>query len=1053
MSTRERVVDYLRRRLVGPIGDPEEEITDDPMNLYTAGILHPQPLDQERGDADRAAIDNDEGHLLDASHRDGGDADDDDEPLVLASQHYPSVIGVSFLLGGAVPVVDVDVKFAIYEKAESIFKRRCFQANTPSGTSFRLEQGAGATHELMDGRARLRGIFRRHRQGWLVTVVLMNHKHGGGKATDNLFQPAVTCHPGPGCTIQPWPRPRAVAGGSEVARLEMTYRHRQVYAVGHGCAAQWDASAKPPMAIWSEVMPALEVPVTAFGRTDSAPSPALRIAWIAGDPPELIDELGRFVTAYETWIDELDAGHEAQESMHAAPRADALVDLRKAVARMHAGVAVLSTDAPARRAFCLASKAMLAQMRQTAGYRDRPRNESPPSPPRVVVHDPADTREWRPFQLAFQLLVLASLVEPDADLEPDRKVVDLLWFPTGGGKTEAYLALVAFELFYRRLRYGARGGGTAVIMRYSLRLLTTQQFQRATALICAAELLRRVELPDAPLITIGLWVGGSQTPNTIEEAEKNLTEDLYGGHPPRNPFVIDRCGWCGAFLVPAEATDVAEAYGFTIVGDGARRRLDARCVRPDCPFHNRLPVVLIDPDIYRSPPSFLLGTVDKFARLAWVDEAGAIFGASGDHRPPSLIIQDELHLINGPLGTIVGVYEAAIEEIASQPGNTPKIIAATATIRSVSDQVRALYNRDVAVFPPPGLDAADAYFARDDVSRPGRLFVGVFSDSHSGPMIIARVLAALLHAPDALSLRGDERDAYWTLVGYHNSLRELGRVNTLAIDDVPNWIRTFADARSLKRQFDGGSVEELTSNRTGADLVELLDRLGRRFDDPRQVSLLLTTNMFSVGVDIDRLGLMFVNGQPKGTSEYIQATSRVGRASVPGLVVTYYSASKPRDRSHYEQFQAYHQALYRSVEPMSVTPFAEPARRRALHAALVIIVRHKLGLANERAGDFGSVVRPTPAYAEARHRLLERVRSIDPVEYERAKHMLDEFESAWAGHVAGHRLRYYSRSRQFTSLLASFDENSSNGILTLNSMRNVDHGVVIQNVDRKHRSR
>ena len=1061
MTVRERVVNYLRNRLVGPIDGIEEKLDDDPMNIYTAGILHPRDYASQSGPPAREDSNLDEDNLVSVTDSGTDESSYEDDPLVLASQHYPSVIGVSFLVSGKNPLIHVDVGFAVYEKIDKKFTRKQFQKtintrvhNHPQGAT--IEKVIVNSHDLMDGRAKLSGIFRRQPRGWLVTVVLINSTKtkSKGNVTDKLFQPTIACQPCAGCAIQQWPRPRAVAGGSEVETLEMVYRHRKVYAVGHGCAAQWDASAAPPPIIRSEIMPTFEVPITSFQSGGTHQSRALRIAWLAGDPSGLIDELDKFVEKYVSWIGELDGSAEAREAAFARPRTETLAAMRRAATRMHAGVAVLRDDALARRAFCLASRAMLAQMQQTARYRDRPRDANLPSPPQIVSPDPEDSREWRPFQLAFQLLVLKSLVEPNADVEPNRAVVDLLWFPTGGGKTEAYLALAAFELFYRRLRYGSRGGGTAVIMRYSLRLLTAQQFQRATALICAIELLRRKELPDEPPITIGLWVGESQTPNSVNDAEQQRKDHLLNQSPPRNPFVIDRCGWCGTHLVPANGTSDENAFGFRIVGDGEARRLEARCVRPDCPFHDRLPVVLIDEDIYRTPPSFLLGTLDKFARLAWVADAGIIFGAGSDHRPPSLIIQDELHLINGPVGTIAGVYEAAFEELASRPGLSPKVIASTATIRSASSQVRALYGRDVAVFPPTGLNASDSYFARDDDSKPGRLFVGVFSDSHSGQMVVARLLAALLHAPDALGLRGQERDAYWTLVGYHNSLRELGRVMTLASDDVPNWIRTFGGGKPSDRQFVRGFAEELTSNQSGAELVQLLDRLGRRYDDPGQISMLLATNMFSVGVDIDRLGLMFVNGQPKVTSEYIQATSRIGRSSVPGLVVTYYGAPKPRDRSHYERFQSYHQALYREVEPMSVTPFAEPARRRALHAALVIIVRHRLGLAaNDRACDFGRCVRPTPEYAAAKTRLLDRVRCIDPSEYEGTKDILESFEADWAEHSAGQRLRYYTTTNQFSSLLSRFEDTSPDGVPTLNSMRNVDKSVVIENLERRQGTR
>ena len=1057
---RDRVRDYLFKRLVGPIGGDNEELDDDPINLYTGGILHPQSGDPGDPPAGRSVIDAEGGHSVDASHSGAQEDDGDDEPVVLASQHYPSVLGVSFLISGASPVVDVDVNFAVYDQHSGSrrYARKPFSPPAGPGTQYRLALGGTVSHDLMDGRARLRGIFRRHRHGWLVTVVLMNLRRKSGRSTDNLFQPSLRCLPGPGCRVSPWPVPPTLAGGTEVAELEMAYRNRKVYGVGHGCAAQWDTAGDPPTAIRSEVMPCLEVPATDFRQPDGTTSSVLRIGWISNEPEDLIAQLGNFVSGYEAWIERLDTGNEARDDHHAVARAATITRLRTAVMRMHRGVEVLRTDSHARRAFCLASSAMLAQMNRVADYRKRQRSDVQPTPPATIVHDPSDQREWRPFQLAYQLQVLPSLVQADEREEPDRAVVDLLWFPTGGGKTEAYLSLVAFELFYRRLRHPGQSGGTAIIMRYTLRLLTTQQFQRATALICAAELLRREHMPAEPPVTIGLWVGATQTPNKIQDAEA-LLEDALMQASPRNPFVIERCGWCGTHLMPVAHSGDRGRFGFRILDAGGARRLDTYCTDKDCPFHPGLPVVLIDDDIYRTPPSFLLGTVDKFARLAWVAEAGAIFGANSRNLPPGLIIQDELHLINGPLGTMVGIYEAAIDELASRrPYFIPKVLAATATIRSASEQVRALYNRQVAIFPPPGLDASDSYFARDDFSKPGRLYVGVFSDTHSGQMTVARVLAALLHAPDALGLVDEkERDAYWTLVGYHNSLRELGRVLTLASDDVPNWMRTFA-AGNHARAIGGDAIQELTSNRSGSELVELLARL----EKPLDISLLLATNMLSVGVDIERLGLMFVNGQPKSTSEYIQATSRVGRSGVPGLVVTYYASAKPRDRSHYERFQSYHQALYRAVEPTSVTPFAEPARRRALHAALVMIVRHGLGLAAENlASDFRKL--DPEMRAKVKAFLLDRILSVDPPEHDRSRDMYEQLEAEWLDHNAGDKLRYSESSGQFVRLMVPFEEGrdsrkpsrgSGNGDPswpTLNSMRNVDQSVVIQNIDRIHR--
>jgi hypothetical protein len=417
-----------------------------------------------------------------------------------------------------------------------------------------------------------------------------------------------------------------------------------------------------------------------------------------------------------------------------------------------------------------------------------------------------------------------------------------------------------------------------------------------------------------------------------------------------------------------------------------------------------------------------------------------VFFGDERHEPPSLIIPDELHLLSGPLGTTVGLYEAAVEALIEFNGTPPKVIASTATIRRADEQAVALFGRNVRLFPPSGLDADDSYFARIDRERPGRLYVGLMAPGHTISTAVIHTAAVLLQASGEVALHPPQDDGYATLVVYHNSLRELGRTVTLARDDIPARIKFIAEDESRIRRLEDEDVVELTSNVSGRELPSLLERMFKPASEPDGIALLATTNMLSVGVDVRRLGLMLVNGQPKTTSEYIQATSRVGRGAVPGLVFALFTSTKARDRSHYETFLPYHAALYRYVEPTSVTPFSPPARARGLHAALVILMRHGGGLSADDAA--GRIRDADGAVARAAEALIRRVALIDPPEADPTARQIDHLLGEWrdlADEAAarGQALYFKPHGKQHLSLLKDFDASGS-GWETLHSMRNVD---------------
>jgi hypothetical protein len=623
---------------------------------------------------------------------------------------------------------------------------------------------------------------------------------------------------------------------------------------------------------------------------------------------------------------------------------------------------------------------------------------------------------WRPFQLAFMLLVLPSLVDPK---DASRQCMDLLWFPTGGGKTEAYLGLTAFQIFMRRLQDDQRRsqGGVDVLMRYTLRLLTIQQFQRAAALISACEMLRSgstATLGSAP-ISLGLYVGGDSTPNSLDDARRRLDEERDGSQPPSTPRQLLLCPVCGAGLTPSN-------YRVPL----NEPRISICCANAACATGGRpLPVMTVDELIYAQPPSLLIGTVDKFAQLPRREDIRRLFGL-GTGLAPGLIVQDELHLISGPLGSITGLYESAIDLICTSGSIRPKIIGSTATIGRAASQVHALFDRDVLQFPPPGFDAGDSFFAVRDDEGPDRLYLGVATAGRSPKFALQAVIAALLQTVHGLRESGkasdDAIDPYWTCVAYFNSLRELGGAHVLMLDDVPRQMQFLA--RRIGATVRKAEVPplELSSRVPSRKIPEVLLQMEQGLGNvdvyaPEPIHAVLASNMISVGVDVPRLGLMVVNGQPKSTAEYIQASSRVGRRR-PGLVVTLYNFGRPRDLSHFEHFHAYHGALYRGVEATSVTPWAPRARDKALHAAFIALVRH---LVPGMSGD-GDAISFDPSRPEVK-RILEALvaraaRGSSGLEDAQTRRDLEEVLREWTARIADSRanakpLRYWEKRAPF----------------------------------------
>lgn len=1026
-------LEHVRAHLVGPKNGSTEYVDSSPVYAYLTGMLFPvetgEGLPPETLDEDLAPDEAAEPESVDPSFP-GEEVDDEDDigNLTAASGWTPSSLGLSLVHDS--PELVVTARAARYgrvtstQSGEETGGAARWQRMPLDDASLVISAGSTGQKDLWDGIARLQWRSRPGKTTPVLTVALSNAgKVGLGRAKKDiesvLFQCGLVIET-VGGQVLPYPGEAVVNASPEDRELEYRYRNHLSYAIGHGVAATWP-DTRPVTQVSTDSLPSQTVRQV---KPRSGGGGTLRMGWLADDqlPVDVLQAaLTEFVDEYQAWITA-----RRQEASSAAGHhqsvADHVVDrMEGAALRIREGITLLGTDPLVLRSFRLANRAM--RLQTTRGIET------------LAGDEPA----WRPFQLAFILMALASTAD---DQHRDRELVDLIWFPTGGGKTEAYLGLAAFEMIRRRLSRGPAGGGTSVITRYTMRLLTAQQFQRAARLVCALELMRAPGEPLAatPAFSIGLLLGNSTTPGTFKQAEKQL-KDVRGQQSPQNPFQVRTCPWCDTQLLPQRRSSRDGHYGFRATAAS----FSIHCVNTECPFHAQLPMQVVDEAIYERPPSIVVATVDKFARLAWIQDGGSIFGLGGSpFDPPSLVIQDELHLISGPLGTIVGIYEAAIRSLLTWRGTSPKIVASTATIRSADEQVRGLMASRVEVFPPSGLDADDSFFAELDKSGPGRLYAGLMPQAFAPAWAIGQVAGRLLSAPAALtSLSAAERDAYWTLVLYHNSLRELGRAVTILRDDVRTLLGREEREAPGARTIGSDGIEELTSNVSSHALIEILERLSAHAGSPDVVDAIAATNILSVGIDVDRLGLMLVNGQPKTTAEYIQATSRVGRSSVPGVVVTLYRSGKARDRSTFEGFRTFHGSFYRFVEPTSVTPWAYQARRRALRAALVILVRHAIGFSSNSAAssfdDQSSTVR------KAIDLLVAHVGLADPREAHAVEAELRRAASDWAAkaRATGGALKYESANRPDERLLKSFGDSGS-GWPTMHSMRSVEKNVRIR---------
>ena len=838
-----------------------------------------------------------------------------------------------------------------------------------------------------------------------VTAMLVNEESGHPSCENCVFQPRITISSNLNSCLRFVPLQAETDFASlddEEKTLDLQYRNKKTYASGLGVSAEWKVAEDGAGAIWTEYIPLAEVPAMDFNiPSDSGIDEKCLSMRYLSDMDETTwaeksTSLSTLCSAYKTWIEKIEAV--PLEERYSSAAKSLIGKCKESHQRMLTGLSILESNEAAQKAFLLANRAMYMQrfhvrLQESFSGKDRFNQDEELSEAlnelrferykdassynfqsNVLQRVAREKFNWRLFQIAFLLVSIAGIAD---DKSPDRDIVDLIWFPTGGGKTEAYLGLTAFTIFYRRLSHPGHSGGTTVIMRYTLRLLAAQQFTRAATLICACENIRRnlssCNLGDEE-ISIGLWIGGEHTPNRVtgDRSAQYFYGKLTG--QGRNSsvtvhnleaikerfykFQLLKCPWCGTKMVKEvrqadETRQVVGDWGCNILSRPTRFRF--HCPQEDCAYYDELPIQVVDEELYAKPPTLLFATVDKFAMMAWKSKIRSFFAAAAQcqNRSPELIIQDELHLISGPLGTMVAMYETAIDELCSKGGVKPKIVASTATIRRAISQCGALYNREVRQFPSPGINAEDSFFSREskvdhDSGIFGRLYVGLMPSGKTKATMQVRAISALMQKIKDMPLDDAVKDRFWTLTAYFNSLKDLGKCSTLVCDDVKDSIR-FMKGR-LSTRFSARNYtlpDELTSRVTTTELNRTLDKLEKNsysssgYESKKRPSdIVLATNMISVGIDVARLNVMLMVGQPKLTSEYIQASSRVGRSD-PGVVFVQYDSAKSRDRSHYEQFKSYHDGFYRYVEPTGATPFSRPAIDRAIHAILVSLLRAK----------------------------------------------------------------------------------------------------------------
>jgi hypothetical protein len=879
-----------------------------------------------------------------------------------------------------------------------------------------------------------------------------------------------------------------IALDEEAEKLNFIYRKNKAFGIGHNCAINWDS--ENPSSVETTFTPYTDIKDIRndFDLTNNIKlNEALNIKNLSvfGHSKTIsISNLKYFISLYNEWIlkQDYELGNINGKDQSIAKKI--LSKQYDNLKRLNESLTLLEND-DVFIAFQLANTAMYIQLitsndndfgKYEKGLDELNGNIDYKNLEFFRTYDAIQRKKdgkikfipkYRPFQLAFLLLSIDGISNPKSKSRKD--IVDLIWFPTGGGKTEAYLAVTAFTIIWRRMKNPIGYQGTTVLMRYTLRLLTAQQFERASRLILALEFLRQQSeystiLRDEP-VSIGLWVGMASTPNKLEVAKSKVDDiekecDRKNGNPhEKNIFQISSCPWCGTKLI-SKNKDKWD-YGF----ETSKTDFKIYCLNPNCAFHKRIPIQVVDEVLYKQPPTLLFGTVDKFAMLAWQEEAFMFFNTHNPKNlPPDLIIQDELHLLSGPLGSITGIFESVIELLSTKNGIAPKIIASTATTRNTDCQIDKLYgNREVNIFPPSGLYQDDSFFAKEDSDNSKRRYMGIMPTGKTTIdtqlQIMAHLLVSRLEVYVDNITKGTINN-YWTLVSYYNSLRDVGRINNKVGDEITTFTAYLQNRLSslfpynvndYKFNFSGINTrtKELTSRIPSEKIKETLVEIEREFNESRFtndeygrkylndiVDLVLATNMISVGIDIGRLNIMLINGMPKNIAEYIQASSRIGR-NTKGLVITLYDPNRSREKSYFENFKNFHQSFYKTIEPLSITPFTENTIRKMISSLLISFIRQyypgELNKNNQAQYFTKDRIDPLLEFIKLRFRN-------QPLEISLFEKELNRLSDEWVERINQTQLKKYDE----LLIKPSEREGNNEDWVIMQSMREVDTNTYIQ---------
>lgn len=1027
-ALRKDLIQELETYLVGPHTTDEILGKDiSPMQLYLTGKLVPfgssSDVVNERDNAIETHVQLSEEEI--------------NEQLTNKKMFRPSTMGFSFKLK-ELTTVEIEANWGVYEEDE--------HKRVPQSEKWQIDFSKKRMDLLKNHNASKYGNVRytvTYRNGlYHVNIFLLNtlkREDQYPKQDEVMFQCELKVH---------IPTTYVATFTSKADQYhvqnELLYRDKEELAIGHGVGVDWEVKGNITT-VFSTWMPRYELPNVEHCKIENR---SFKMKDLSEMPvAQLKEQLSIIPAAYQHWLNNETKiisslsnylKHEAEQNV---------LKVQAIIKRLEEGIAIVteSEESLGYVAFQFANRAMLLQRAQSAvaqNYRATGKRVKPTL-----------DGEWRLFQLIFLLMNIAGSSD---EQHPDREIVDLIWFPTGGGKTEAYLGVAAYVMAYRRLlspNQIEKYAGVTVFMRYTLRLLTTQQFQRAAALICAAEMLRK---PNPNLFgeepfSIGLWIGQDSSPNKFDDAMEKL-EELREGKEVKtgNPIQLMNCPWCGSELGP-------EQYEIT------QKSQKICCSNKECTFKNGIPVYTIDEAIYKKLPTLLIGTVDKIAQLPWKNNMHELFGNKNVYhrelgfeysestpkgysrinrlKPPELIIQDELHLISGPLGSLTGLYEVAIDLLTRHNGRPAKVIASTATISGADEQIRALYGRNMQQFPLAVQKANDNFVSKEvpTTEKPGRYYVGICA-----PGVSNKIQAIQTYSAYATITRTQSKfkvDPYYTMLGYFNTVKELASMNTTFKDEINTRLNMLDPNKKFNHDL---VVEELTSRKKAQEIPQLLTQMERTMDEAGVLDAVLATNMISVGVDVDRLGTMIVQGQPKTTSEYIQATSRVGR-KYPGLVFVLLNSRRPRDLSHFERFKVYHQALYRHVETMSVTPFATGALYKGLTGTFIGFLRQSIMEMNAEQSP-KKIIQLQQEVEDATVQFLTRVQDAYGTTIETEVKDLLEWWQELADKYSDQKFAYKPSKYVKASLLRSFSEENKNQDArpAMMSLRNVESAIEIE---------